>query len=182
LVAEPLTLKPRGRKPPLLGPKVPVAVVHLLPAADDAGLSRLCGTAGLADTDKDGLLEQNTDPQTMWLGSWTNDLALEFELAAPTPLGAVVVWNYNAVWQATNGVRKADVSVSSDGNTWQTILRGVDFAKASNGADYDTPVVLKLEGVTARKVRIENIEPWSTDGKVGLSKVLLYQPVATAQK
>ena len=45
-------------------------------------------------------------------------------------LGAIEVWNYNAEWQTADGVRKADVAVSPDGTTWQTVLRGAEFAEA----------------------------------------------------
>ena len=95
----------------------------------------------------------------MWRGAWTKNLCLEFELPEAVPLGAIEVWNYNGEWQTADGIRKADVAVSSDGTNWQTVLRGAEFAEADGNADYDEPTVLKLEGVAARKVRFENIVP-----------------------
>ncbi len=170
-----LTLKPSGRKPPELGPKVRVEAVHLNPAGDETGLAALIKRPGLRDTDRDGLLEQDTAPKNMWRGACATNLSLEFELPEPVALGAIEVWNYNAEWQTGDGVRKADVAVSPDGTTWETVLRGAEFAEAEGIADYDEPIQLKLKGATVRKVRFENIVPWNGKGKVGLSKVVFHQ-------
>ncbi|MGD0262302.1 MAG: LamG-like jellyroll fold domain-containing protein [Verrucomicrobiota bacterium] len=170
-----LTLKASGRKPPDLGPKVRVEAVHLSPAGDDTGLAALVNGAGLRDWDKNGLLKHDTDAKHMWRGACTTNLNLEFELPEPVALGAIEVWNYNAEWQTADGVRKADVAVSPDGTTWQTVLRGAEFAEAEGNADYDEPIRLKLSGATVRKVRFENIVPWSASGKVGLSAVVFHQ-------
>jgi Concanavalin A-like lectin/glucanases superfamily/F5/8 type C domain len=170
-----LTLKASDRKAPDLGPKVRVDVARLMPGGDDKPLAPLIGRAGLRDTDKDGLLEQDTSPKNMWHGDYDSGISLEFELPEPVPLGAIEVWNYNAEWQTTDGIRKADVAVSPDGTTWQTVLRGAEFAEAEGIADYDQSIQLKLNGATARKVRFENIVPWNDKGKVGLSKVVFHQ-------
>ncbi len=179
MLTRPLTLKPKGRKPPALGPTVGVAAVHLSPTADEANLPALINPAGLRDLDKDGLREQSTSPTNMWLGAYTASLCLEFDLPVATPLAAIEVWNYNAVWETVKGVRKADVAVSSDGTTWQTVLRGAEIAEAEGTSDYDEPTVLKLNGVTARKVRLENLVPMGSDGKVGLSKVIFHRATAS---
>jgi Concanavalin A-like lectin/glucanases superfamily/F5/8 type C domain len=170
-----LTLKASDRKPPDLGPKVRVETVRLSPAADEKDLKVLINGAGLRDRDKDGFLEQDTATQNMWRGAGATDLSLEFDLPEPVPLQAVEIWNYNAEWQTGDGVRRADVSVSPDGTTWQTVLRGAEFAEAEGVPDYDEPTRLKLQGATARKIRFENIVPWNGKGKVGLSKVVFRQ-------
>jgi hypothetical protein len=170
-----LTLKPSGRKPPELGPKVRVEAAHLSPAGDAADLAPLINGAGLRDSDKDGLLEQDTAAKNMWRGACATNLSLEFELPEPVALGTIEVWNYNAEWQTADGVRKADVAVSADGTTWETVLRGAEFAEAEGNADYDGPIQLKLKGATVRKVRFENIVPRSDKGMVGLSKVVFHQ-------
>jgi hypothetical protein len=175
LVTRPLTLKASDRKPPELGPKVRIEAVHLNPPGDEKGLSVLINGAGLSDRDKDGLLEQDTAATNMWRGDCAANLSLEFELAEPVALGTIEVWNYNAEWQTADGVRKADVAVSPDGTTWQTVLRGAEFAEAEGTSDYDEPIRLKLQGATVRKVRFENIVPWNDKGKVGLSKVVFHQ-------
>ena len=171
-----LTLKASGRKPPDLGPKVRVEAAHLSPAGDETGLAALINGVGLLrDWHGDGLLLHDTAEKHMWRGACATNLALEFELPEPVALGAVEVWNYNAEWQTADGVRKANVAVSSDGTTWQTVLRGAEFAEAEGNRDYDEPVRLKLNGATARKVRFENIVPWGGGGKVGLSAVVFHQ-------
>jgi hypothetical protein len=174
-----LTLKASDRKPPELGPKVRVEAVHVNPAGDDKALMVLVNGAGLSDWDNDGLLEQDTAAKNMWRGDCATNLSLEFELAEPAALGTIEVWNYNAEWQTGDGVRKADVAVSSDGTTWQTVLRGAEFAEAEGNSDYDEPIRLKLQGATVRKVRFENVVPWNDKGKVGLSKVVFHQAVGT---
>ena len=170
-----LTLKASGRKPPELGPKVRVEVAHLSPAGDETGLAGIVNGAALRVWDKDGLLEHDIAAKNMWRGLCSTNLNLEFELPEPVALGTVEVWNYNAEWQTTDGLRKADVAESPDGTTWQTVLRGAEFAEAEGNADYDEPIRLKLNGATARKVRFENIVPWNASGKVGLSAVVFHQ-------
>ena len=177
MVTRQLTLKATGRKPPDLGPKVRVEAAHLSPAGDEAGLVALLNDAGLTDRDKDGLLKHDTAPKNMWRGAWSTNLCLEFELPGPVAIGTIEVWNYNTEWQTQDGVRKADVAMSPDGTTWQTVLRGAEFAEAEGNAGYDEPIRLKLNGATARKVRFENIVPWGGSGKVGLSKVVFHQAI-----
>ncbi len=166
-----MALKPKGRKPAELGPPVRVVAARAAPGAE---ASALVGGPALKDTDQDGFRELGTDAQAMWQADATPDLKLEFELAGPVPLSAVQVWNFNAEWQTTNGIRKADVAVSADGTTWQTVVRGAEFPEAEGRPDYDEPVVLKLNGATACKVRLENLVAWGT-GKVGLGAVMFHQ-------
>jgi hypothetical protein len=167
------TLKPRDRKPPALGPRVRVEAVHLSPAADESGLPNLINGSGLHEVN--GFKAHGTNTADMWLGDWKNDLRIEFELSEPAPLAAIAVWNFNADWQTTNGIRTADVAVSADGAAWQTVLRGVEFPEADGTTAYDDPVVLKLDGTKVRKVRFENIVPRGTGGKVGLSEVAFHE-------
>jgi hypothetical protein len=172
----PMTLKPKGRKPPELGPLVRVEDVRVTPAAvNGPPPAALIKPAGLADWDKDGLKEQGTLPQTMWLGASSPDLRIEFELPDAVPIGALEIWNYNADWQTGSGIRKADVAVSPDGSSWQTVLRGADFVQAEGRDDYDNPVVLNLNVPSARKLRFENISSWDNKDKVGLSKIRVHE-------
>jgi hypothetical protein len=158
-----------------LGPKVRVEAAHLSPAADDSALAKIIDGSGLNDRAKDALPEHDTSRASMWLGTWTTNVCLEFDLADAVPLEAVEVWNFNGAWQTTNGVRRADVAVSADGTTWQTILRGAEIAEADGTPDYDEPSVLKLGGVMARKVRFENIVPRNESGWIGLSEVVFHR-------
>jgi hypothetical protein len=177
VLTRPTTLKPRDRQSFVLGPKVRVEAVHLSPAADESGLPNLINGSGLREVN--GFKAHGTNTSDMWLGDWKDGLSIEFELSDPASLAAIAVWNYNADWQTTNGIRKADVAVSADGATWQTVLRGVEFAEADGTAAYDDPTVLKLEGVKAQKVRFENIVPRGADGKVGASEVAFHEAVGS---
>jgi hypothetical protein len=169
----PVMLKATNRKPPDLGPRARIEGAHLDPPQDESGLKAIIKGAGLRDVK--GFKTHGTEPAGMWLGAWTTNLSIEFDLADAVPLGAIEVWNYNAEWQTTNGIRKADIAVSADGTNWQTVMRGAEFAEAWGVPDYDDPTVLKFNGVTARKVRFENIVPWSDIGKAGLSGVVFHE-------
>ncbi len=171
----PLALKPRDRKPPELGPKVRVEAVRLSPAADDPGLAAMANGTGLRDWDGDGFKEHGTASSAMWKGDWKSDMSLEFELPEAVPVGAVEVWNYNAAWQTTNGLRKADVEVSPDGTTWQTVFRAAEFGEADGREDYDEPALLQFKGAMARKIRFSHLVPWGNSGKVGLGEVVFHQ-------
>lgn len=176
LTARPVTLKARNRKPPELGPKVRVEAAHLAPPGDDSALLPVINGAGLRDWQKNGLKAHDTNPKNMWLGTAADNLALEFELPEPVPIGAIEVWNYNDEWATSNGVRKADMLVlSTDGKTWQTVKREVQFAESDGSAEYDTPTVLRLTNTTVLKVRFENISTWGSADKVGLSEVVFHQ-------
>ena len=169
-----ITLKTKDRKAPSLGPEVRVASVHLRPNADETGLPAIINGAGLTERGKNGLLAHSTEPATMWRGDLASGFSLEFELAEATGLGAIQVWNYNSAWETTDGIRKADIAVSTDGTTWQTVLSGVEFPEAEGTDDYDQPALFKLNGITAKKIRFENITTWGNSGKVGLSEVKFY--------
>jgi len=174
LMPRPLTLQPEGRKPPDWGPVVRVEAVRVGDKPDPVALERLARKKGLGDPDRDGLLEHDNSARNAWRADLASELVLEFELPEPVPLAAMQVWNYNSEWDTAHGVRQASVAVSVDGSRWQTILADQPFAEAEGRADYDEPIVLDLKGVTAWKVRLQNLSPWSGD-KVGLSEVVFHQ-------
>jgi hypothetical protein len=100
----------------------------VLDGPGDTKLEAVFNGLGLADADKDGLLEHGTDTATMWQADQPG-LTLEFTLPDTVPLSAVEVWNYNAEWRSAEGIRKADVSVSADGVTWKRVLTGPSSMK-----------------------------------------------------
>ncbi|HEY5911427.1 MAG TPA: LamG-like jellyroll fold domain-containing protein [Verrucomicrobiae bacterium] len=174
LLPRPLALKARDRKPAELGPVVRAESVRAGSGGEDRKLEALIKPAGLRDWDGDGLKEQANEAATMWEGPWPAVTSLEFDLPEAVPLAAIEVWNFNAPWRTTNGVRRADISVSADGTTWETALRGAAFAQADGRDDYDDPIVFKLKDTTARKVRFENMASWG-GANIGLSKVVFHQ-------
>jgi hypothetical protein len=174
VVTRPVTLKPRDRKPSVNSPGARVESVHLRPGPDDASLVAVVNGAGLADPDKDGFKEHGTGKDSMWLGHWTTNMSIEFELSEPVPVSIIQVWNYNEDSQTDRGIRKADIAVSSDGSTWKTILPGAEIAEASV-TDYDWPSVLKLGGEKVTKIRFENIVPILPGESIGLSEVSFHE-------
>lgn len=169
-----ITLKAKDRKAPSLGSEVRVAAVHLRPEADETGLPAIINGSGLTERGKNGLLAHSTESATLWRGDLASGRSLEFELADTATLGAIQVWNYNSAWETTDGIRQADIAVSTDGTTWQTVISGVEFPEADGTDDYDQPALFKLNGVTAKKIRFENITTWGNSGKFGLSEVKFY--------
>jgi len=169
-----ITLKVKDRKAPSLGSELKVAAVHLRPEADETGLQAIINGSGLTERGKNDLQAQSTEPATMWRGDLASGLSVEFDLAESAALGAIQVWNYNSAWETTEGIRKADIAISTDGTTWQTVVAGAEFPEAEGTDDYDQPALFKLNGVTAKKIRFENITTWGNSGKVGLSEVKFY--------
>lgn len=174
VVTRPVTLKPRDRKPSAISPGARVESVHLRPGPDDVSLAAIVNGAGLADPDKDGFKEHSASKDGMWLGHWTTNMAIEFELSEPVPVSFIQVWNYNEDSQTDRGIRKADISVSSDGSTWKTVLPGAGIAEASV-TDYDMPAVLKLGGEKVTKIRFDNIVPILPGDSIGLSEVTFHE-------
>ncbi len=176
----PLNLKERGRKAPDLGPVVQVERVRAAPETAQGGVESLINGHGFSDRDRDGLKEHDTRDTNAWQAAASPGLAIEFDLPDVVPLGGLTIWNLNTDWETTNGVRQLDVSVSEDGSQWKTVVKGVSLAEAEGTADYDQAVVLKLGGVAARKVRLENLIAMGKNAKVGLSQVVVHQATGVA--
>lgn len=143
---------------------------------DDASLVNLINGVGYHSAGKDPLKKQSTDLSTMWLGKWDPAMKLEFELPGSVPLSAISLMNFNGEWQTTNGVKKMDVSISTDGQNWQTVAKDVEIPEAEGTSDYDEPFVLKLNNQMAHKVRFENLVTRGTTN-IGLSKVFFHETV-----
>lgn len=171
----PLILKAKGRKAPELDPIVRVESVRTQ-QDDDPLIANLINGTGYRDIDNDGLKEQSTALSTMWLGKWDPAMKVEFDLPESVPLSAISIMNYNGEWSTTNGIKKLDVSVSTDGQNWQTVAKNVEIPEAEGTSDYDEPFVLKLNKQMARKIRFENIVTRGTTN-VGLSKVFFHEAV-----
>jgi hypothetical protein len=176
ILTRPLILKAHDRKPVDLGPRVRIDAIHVTPESNVADLANLSSDAGLWNNDKDSLMEQGTDAFTQWLGNYDPAMKMEFDLPEAVSLSGITLYNYNAEWQTTNGVKKLDVSVSEDGTTWKNVLKNVEIPEAEGTKDYDSPIVLKLDKTVARKIRFENLETRGS-GKIGLAKVIFHEAV-----
>lgn len=178
VLKQPVVLKAKDRKPATTNPKVRVSSVRSNAPEPGVNLAAIADGSGLADTDGDKLFEHDCEKKNMWMAQRVPDLFVEFELPETVPLATVEIWNLNDPWQTTNGVRRADVRVSTDGSTWQTVLAGAELAEAEGGPDYDQPTVLQLNGVKARRVRFENLASFGTGSTVGLSEVVFREAVS----
>lgn len=172
MVTRPVVLKPKKREPASLDPVVRVEAARGLAAGMESALDSLVNGIGLRDWDGDGLKEHSAERSRMWLTDYATNLALEFTLPEPVKLSAIEIWNFNVPWQTTNGVRQLDIAVSADGKNWQTVAQYARIAEAEGTDDYDEPTLVRLDGVTVQKVRLENIVPISSGPKVGLSEVV----------
>lgn len=172
MVTRPLVLKARNRQPNTLDPVVRVESVQLTDGVVEPQLQALINGVGLGDYDDDGLCEHTVNTSRMWLADLSTNLTVEFALPEPVRLSAIELWNFNGKWQTTNGMRRCNITVSADGRTWQTAIQDVALSEAEGTDDYDEPTVVKLGGVLAQKVRLTDIEPIGSSGKVGLSEVV----------
>jgi hypothetical protein len=173
-----LTLRPRDRKPPVngaaLGAQVKPKAVRLTPAEAGPEPKVLINTKGLRSGSKDGTLEIPSTLAGSWSAVYSSNLAIEFELPESGPLNALEVWNYNGALLTTNGTSKLDVAVSDDGKSWRTVLRGVNLPEAPGVSAYDEPAVLKLDAVSAKWMRFENLAPFGGNTRVGLGRVVFH--------
>lgn len=172
MLTRPVVLKPKKREPSSIDPVVRVESVRLTTGDAGPSLSALANGIGLRDWDGDGLKEHSAQRSRMWLTDFATNLALEFTLPELVKLSAIEIWNFNVPWETTNGVHKLDVAVSADGKNWQTVAENARIAEAEGTDDYDEPTLVQLEGVTAQKVRLQNIMPIGLGGKIGLSEVV----------
>ncbi|HOK77317.1 MAG TPA: LamG domain-containing protein [Verrucomicrobiota bacterium] len=178
VLKQPVALKARDRKPTSANPKVRVSSVRANAPESGVNVAAIADGSGLADTDGDGLFEHDCEKRNMWMAQRAPDLFVEFELPEAVPLASIEIWNFNDPWQTTNGVRRADIRVSTDGSTWETALAGAEFTEAEGNSDYDQRTVLRLNGVKARKVRFENLVSFGTGSAVGISEVVFREAVS----
>ena len=134
--------------------------------------------SGLFDNDRDRLIEQNIDTDTMWLfdADKLND-GIVFEFPTVQKLSSMVVWNYNEPGYVDYGIAKADISAWTAKDGWKQVQQGVVFDKAEGTADYDSPMVVNLNTVEAQKIRFENLSGWNKNGHIGLSEVQFFKPL-----
>jgi len=100
---------------------------------------------------------------------------VEFDLGAARKVGSVIIWNLNDAWHTNRGVQKADLSVWTEQAGWRKIREGLSLCEAEGGDDYDNPVVVELDAVEARKVRLDNLANFGDADHIGLSKVQFFE-------
>jgi len=165
-------LKPAGRKPVDTNPAVAIESLRVYTREGLLEGRHLNDRIGLKDVDEDGLVEHTSRSNVMWLVDWKPDLSVELQLREVVPLSSTEIWNYNAEFSTHLGVAEVTLEVSTNGVVWRKIGK-VKCREAEGNGDYDTPVVVLLTNMYADRIRLTNIVPISTNGRVGLSEVIV---------
>ena len=164
------------RKEPLIGKQIQPVKARADSSHLDMTVERIVDGTGLADAEKDGLLEHGERSENMWLSEQGRMRGqVEFELGRLYELGSILVWNYNERGHTKRGIKTADISVWTADAGWQKIFDDFEFAEAEGSFDYDEPTLLRFDGVKAQKVRFDDIANLGDEEHVGLSEVRFFQ-------
>jgi len=164
------------RRAPLTGEQILAVTTRADSSHLDMTVEHIVDGSGLADEDRDGLLEHDEHPETMWLseqgrtGGW-----VEFDLGRVYELGSILVWNYNERGHTKRGIKTADISVWTQGTGWQKICDDFEFAEAEGSFDYDEPILVEFNGAKTQKVRFDDLANLGDGDYIGLSEVRFFQ-------
>jgi len=181
IYGNPFRIKAQGRKPIVAGELVRPVAGQASSSSPDAITARTFDGSGLTDKNRDGLLEHSSKPADMWLSEkgqppiqsgagW-----IEFDLGKAHKLDLVQIWNFNEKWHTNRGVKKADISVWTEGVGWQKVLDDFQLDEAEGSDDYDEPALAKLGGVQAQKIRFDDLANLGDAEYVGLSEVQFFE-------
>lgn len=142
----------------------------------------LVDAAGLADTDRDGLLECSSQESAMAVfDTQALEDGLVFDLGKPQRLETLLIWNYNKPAYTDYGAAQASLSVWTEEAGWKTVAKEVKLLEAEGSDDYDEPTVISFKPVTAQKVRFDGITGFSPKiQKAGFSKIRFHAPLGPA--
>ena len=99
---------------------------------------------------------------------------VEFDLGAVQSVGSLSVYNYNDAWYTDRGVRKADISVWTQEAGWKKVCDDQALEQAEGSDDYDEPMFVKLDGVKAQKIRLDDFTSFGDAEFIGLSEVQFF--------
>lgn len=177
VLAHQLWIKPQKRDLLVTGEAIVPEGVQAGSSDPNANVANLIGQRGMADWDRDGRDEHSNAPSDMWLSAkGQTQTWLEFDLGEARKLATICIWNFNDTWYTNRGVRKADVSVWTQETGWRKLHDDLSLAQAEGGNDYDEPVVVSLDNVTAQKIRLDDLAGFGDAEHVGLSKVQFFKP------
>jgi hypothetical protein len=182
IYGSPFRIKALNRKPVVTGELVrPVAVQASSSPPDGQRINRVFDGSGLRDQDNDGLLEHSSKPADMWLTEKGQTTGwIEFDLGKVHKLDLIQIWNFNEKWHTNRGLSKADISVWMENKGWQKVLDDFGLDEADGSDDYDEPVLAKLAGVEAQKVRLDDLANLGDAEYVGLSEVRFFELLGPA--
>ncbi len=141
----------------------------------DAGPENTVNGSGLTDAG-----EHSTTSSDMWLTTpGAEPLQVQYDFDRVYKLHEMLVWNYNAQFEAMLGFGLKDVTIeySDNGIDW-AVLGDVVFNQATATGAYTANTAVEFGGVAAQHVRITVNSGYGMLGKFGLSEVrFLYIPV-----
>ena len=176
VLSRPYWLKAANRKEPLCGEQVvPVAVITGM-GETQIPVEAIADGQGLSRRDADRLLEHDVDPNHMRITPENTKVDyVEFDLGKEVALDLMQVWNYNETDKTQWGLKRVDLAVWTDGAGWRRVKEAVALDEAEGTEDYDEPTLVRLDGVQASKVRLENLVGFVGSNRMGLSEVQFFQ-------
>ncbi len=170
-------VKAFGREPPSTGAQIlPVTATAGAMASASVAILQVIDGNGIGDPDHDGLLEHDESPEGMWLGGMDAITdSIEFDFGTVRNIGSILVWNYNEIGKTEHGIQRTDISVWALNTGWTKIYEDFEFAEAEGSFDYDEPVLVKLNGVKAQKVRFDDLTGFCSEAYIGLSEVQFFE-------
>jgi hypothetical protein len=105
---------------------------------------------------------------------------IEFDLGKAHKLDLIQIWNFNEKWHTNRGLKKADISIWTEGVGWQKVLDDFQVDEADGSDDYDEPALAKLGGVQAQKIRFDDLTNLGDAEYVGLSEVRFFEVLGPA--
>ena len=177
VLAHQLWIKPQKRSPLVTGEAIVPQTAQAGSSDPNANVANLIGQNGLADRDRDGRNEHSSASDNMWLSAkGQTQTWLEFDLGEAHKLGTICIWNFNDTWYTDRGARQVDVSIWTQETGWRKLHDDLSLVRAEGGDDYDEPVVVNLDNVTAQKIRLDDLANYGDADHIGLSKVQFFKP------
>jgi hypothetical protein len=120
--------------------------------------------------------EHSVVPEDMWLGVPSSDepLWIQYQFDSVCKLQQMLVWNYNAPSESTDGFGLKDVRIeySTNGSEWN-VLKDVELAQATGADGYAANNTISLGGISAKFVRLLVQSNWG-GAQYGLSEVRFF--------
>jgi len=166
----------KARKAPITGEQITPTAAKASNSHSKAVVAHTIDSSGLKDRDNDGLLEHSINLQHMWLSEKGQTTGwVEFDLGKVHKLDLIQVWNLNERWLTKRGVKRADISVWTEKTGWKKVLDDFEFDEAEGNNDYDEPILVKLDGIEAQKVRLDELVNLGDTEHIGLSEVQFFE-------
>jgi hypothetical protein len=129
----------------------------------------LLDSEGLSHSNDTAATLTNLSEGVVWRSSSLNDVTLTIDLLEAEPLGTLTFWNDNGLPE--NGVKDLLLSVSMDGQVWDSI-GSISLTMASGVMNQPSAGTYSFTQTTARYIRL-NLESNHGGDTFGLGKLLL---------